>query len=396
MEQKPLMGNAPNTTSMKITFAFIWAFLICFTGLAQVKQEIFESFKLQERRDVKYYFPEDYSPEKKYPLVVVLDAEYLFDQVVAVSKFYSDFQGMPQAIVLGIYQGENELRWDDCDFEGDTGLPTEKGKLFYEFLGMEIIPYLETSFNIAPFKMFVGYDITANFGNYYLFKEQSYFDAYISISPLLAPEMEQRVPARLSDLDQKIFYHLITEGEASEELEQVRALDRGIKMLDKESLVYYYDEYQEANESSVVTYGLGKAWDRTFEIFKPISPKEYRQKILTSDEPVFQYLADKYNTIETMFGFKKQVELNDIMAIYAGCRKKDDYESLKPLSDLCKQEFPNTMLGFYFEGEYYEELGEPKKALRTFEKAFGMEEIDFLTKEMALEKMDALKADFGF
>lgn len=381
---------------MKITFAFIWAFLICFTGLAQVKQEIFESFKLQERRDVKYYFPEDYSPEKKYPLVVVLDAEYLFDQVVAVSKFYSDFQGMPQAIVLGIYQGENELRWDDCDFEGDTGLPTEKGKLFYEFLGMEIIPYLETSFNIAPFKMFVGYDITANFGNYYLFKEQSYFDAYISISPLLAPEMEQRVPARLSDLDQKIFYHLITEGEASEELEQVRALDRGIKMLDKESLVYYYDEYQEANESSVVTYGLGKAWDRTFEIFKPISPKEYRQKILTSDEPVFQYLADKYNTIETMFGFKKQVELNDIMAIYAGCRKKDDYESLKPLSDLCKQEFPNTMLGFYFEGEYYEELGEPKKALRTFEKAFGMEEIDFLTKEMALEKMDALKADFGF
>jgi hypothetical protein len=41
-------------------------------------------------------------------------------------------------------------------------------------------------------------------------------------------------------------------------------------------------------------------------------------------------------------------------------------------------------------------MGEPKKALRTFEKAFGMEEIDFLTKEMALEKMDALKADFGF
>ena len=40
--------------------------------------------------------------------------------------------------------------------------------------------------------------------------------------------------------------------------------------------------------------------------------------------------------------------------------------------------------------------GEPKKALRTFEKSFQMEEIDFLTKEMALEKMDALKADFGF
>ena len=372
------------------------ALLLCSTIQAQVKQEIFESFKLQERRDVKYYIPEDYTPEKKYPIVVVLDAEYLFDQVVATSKFYSDFQGMPQTIVVGIYQGMNDIRWDDCDFEGDTGLPTDKGKQFYEFLGMEVIPYLATSFSAAPFKMFVGYDITANFGNYYLFKDKSLFDAYISISPLLAPEMEQRVPARLSDLDQKIFYHLIVEGEKSKDLERIKAMDRGIKSVQNESLNYYYDEYLEANDVSVVTYGLGKAWDRTFQLFKPISPKEYKQKILTSNEPVFKYLQDKYDTIEALFGFRKQVELNDIMAIYAGCRKKDDYESLKPLSDLCKQEYPTTMMGFYFEGEYYEELGEPKKALRTFEKAFGMDEIDFLTKDMALEKMDALKADFGF
>ena len=381
---------------MKNLVACLFTLLLSLSIQAQVKQEIFESFKLQERRDVKYYFPEDYNPEKKYPLVVVLDAEYLFDQVVATSKFYSDFQGMPETIVVGIYQSENDLRWDDCAFEGDTGLPTEKGKQFYEFLGMEIIPYLETSFNIAPFKIFVGYDITANFGNFYLFKDKSLFNAYISISPLLAPEMELRVPARLSDLEQQIFYHLIVEGENSKEIEQIRTMDRGIKSLDKETLSYYYDEYPEANDVSIVTYGLGKAWDRTFAIFKPISPKEYRKEILTSNEPVFDYLAKKYDNIENLFGFRKQVELNDIMAIYAGTRKKDDYESLKPLSDLCKEVFPTTMLGFYFEGEYYEELGEPKKALRTFEKAFGMEEIDFLTKEMALEKIDALKADFGF
>ena len=112
--------------------------------------------------------------------------------------------------------------------------------------------------------------------------------------------------------------------------------------------------------------------------------------------PVFQYLEKKYGTIEELFGFKRNVSLNDIMAIYAGTRKKEDFESLKLLSDLCKKEYPDTMMGFYFEGEYYEHMGEAKKALRTFEKAFGMQEIDFLTKEHALEKIDALKADFGF
>ena len=71
---------------------FLCAVILFTTGAeAQITQEIFESFKLQERRDIKYYIPEDYSPEKKYPLVVVLDGEYLFNQVVANSKFYRQF-----------------------------------------------------------------------------------------------------------------------------------------------------------------------------------------------------------------------------------------------------------------------------------------------------------------
>lgn len=367
--------------------------LLCLSVNAQVTKEIFESFKLQERRDVSYYFPENLSEEKKYPLIVVLDGDYLFDQVVATAKFYSTFQGMPESIVVGIHQSKDDLRWEDCAFEENTGLPTEKGKKFFEFLGMEIIPYLDLNYNTAPFKMIVGYDITANFENYWLFKENSLFNAYISISPSLAPEMETRVPERLNALKQKIFYHLIVEGKTDETILQ---MDRALKVIDKESFHYFFDQYPEANEVSIATYGLGKAWDRTFNIFKPISPQEYKQKILTSDEPVYQYFEDKYNMIEDLFGFRKSVELNDVMAIYAGTRKKEDLESLKSLSDLCKKEFPDTMLGFYFEGEYYEQLGEPKKALRTFEKAFGMDEIDFLTKEMALEKIDALKADFGY
>ncbi|WP_396636521.1 alpha/beta hydrolase [Maribacter sp. R77961] len=363
---------------------------------AQVKQEIFESFKLQERRDVQYYFPENLDDTKKYPLVIVLDGNYLFDQVVATSKFYSRFHGMPESIVVGINQSKDDLRYEDCAFEPDSGLPSEKGKKFFEFLGMELIPYLDLNFSTAPFKMIVGYDITANFQNYWLFKDNSLFNAYISISPTLAPEMGTRVASRLGVFDKQIFYQLIVEGEKNKGTAAVFEMDKAIKAIEKESLHYFFDEYTGADHISIATYGLGKAFDNIFAMFKPISPKEYKTQILTSEEPVFDYLENKYKGIEDLFGFSKPVELNDIMAVYAASRKKEDFESLKPLSDLCKQQYPETMLGFYFEGEYYEQLGEPKKALKTFEKAFQMEEIDFLTKEMALEKMDALKADFGF
>ncbi|MDC6365368.1 MULTISPECIES: alpha/beta hydrolase [Flavobacteriaceae] len=375
---------------------FLLIGLICFNLGAQVKKEIFESFKLQERRDVSYYFPEDYSEETKYPLLVVLDADYLFDLVVANNKFYSSQGRMPEAIIVGIHQSENDLRWDDCDYEENSGLPTEKGANFYEFLGTEIIPYLETSYNIAPFKMFIGYDITANFGNYFLFKDKSFFNAYLSISPVLAPEMESRVPSRLSALDQEIFYTLVVEKEKTDDRQRILQMNHSIKSITKETLHYAFDEYEDADHTSIAAYGISKAFDNIFNVFKPISPKEYKTEILTSDEPAFSYLENRYNTIEKFFGFEKPVELNDIMAIYAACLKKDDFESLKPLAELCKKEYPDTMMGFYFEGEYYEELGEPKKAFKTFEKAFQLEEIDFLTKDMALEKIDALKADFGY
>jgi predicted alpha/beta superfamily hydrolase len=369
---------------------------LCLTIKAQVSQEIFESFKLQERRDVRYYFPEDYNKEKKYPLTVVLDAEFLFDQVVANAKFYSKFHGMPEMIIVGIEQGKNGLRFDDCAFDEGNGLPAEKAQKFFEFLGMEIIPYLDLNYNTAPFKMVVGYDITANFENYWLFKETPLFNAYINISPTLAPEMETRVPERLAAINKKLFYQLIVEGEKNKNTARILEMDKAIKALDKESLHYFFENYEAADHISVATYGIGRAFDNIFGMFKPISQKEYKEEILTAEGPVFKYLEEKYQYIEDLFGFEKAMDLNDVMAIYAGIRKKEDFESLKPLSDLCKRAFPNTMLGFYFEGEYYEQIGEPKKALKTFEKSFGMEEIDFLTKDMALEKIDALKADFGF
>lgn len=370
--------------------------LLCIGVNAQVKKEIFESFKLQERRDVSYYFPEDYTDEKKYPLIVVLDAEYLFDNVVANAKFYSTHNRMPEAIIVGVHQSENDLRWEDCDFEQTTGLPTEKGKLFYEFLGTELIPYLETSYNIAPFKMFIGYDITANFGNYFLFKDKSLFNAYLTISPVLATEMDSRIPARLTALNQEIFYNLVLEKDPTEDRQRILQMNTAISSIQKENIHYFFDQYDEPDHISIAAYGISKAFDNIFKLFRPISPKEYKEQILASNEPVIKYLEDKYGMIEELLGFEKEVELNDIMAIYAGCLKKEDYESLKPLSDLCKKQFPDTMMGFYFEGEYLELIGEPKNAKKAFEKAFLMNEIDFLTKDMAIDKIDALKADFGY
>jgi hypothetical protein len=41
-------------------------------------------------------------------------------------------------------------------------------------------------------------------------------------------------------------------------------------------------------------------------------------------------------------------------------------------------------------------MGEPKKAMRTYQSAYGFEEIAGITIDLMLEKADEIKADFGY
>ncbi|MEL4306767.1 alpha/beta hydrolase [Joostella sp. CR20] len=377
------------------TIACIALCLCAITSFAQKTTSTIESIKLAEERDIQLYVPEDYSAEKSYPLIVVLDADYLFDAVVGNTKFYAYKDEMPQSIVVGINQKNS--RYEDCFYSDENGFPDKKGNAFFEFIGMELIPMIAKNYNLAPFKAIVGHDTSANFSNYYLFKNNLLFNAYINLSPNFAPTLEHKVPERLSSLDTMTFYYLATsENDESENQQRIGVFNNNMKSVSNSNIHYYFDKFENANHYGVASYGIPKALDKIFKMYKPISVDEYKKEVLAYEGPIVGYLTDKYNTIESLFGFKKQVSLNDMMAIYAGIKKKDDLESLEELSKIAKKEYPNTMLGFFFEAEYLEKMGEPKKAMRTYEKAFGMKEIDFLTKDLALERIDALKADFGW
>lgn len=364
-------------------------------SFAQVTTTTIESIQLAEQRTLKLYVPENYNPDKSYPLMVVLDADYLFDLTVGNAKFYAYKDEMPQCIIVGVDQSQTRL--EDCFYNDENGFPDKKGNAFFEFIGMELIPMIENNYNLANFKAIIGHGVTANFANYFLFKKAPLFNAYIELSPSLAPLMESKVPKRLSELDQMVFYYLATATEdVTENQQRIQVFHNQTKGYTNDNLHYSYNNFEGADHYSVASYGIPIAFNQFFKVYKPISVKEYKEEVLAFQDPVIEYLNQKYSTIEALFGFKKQVSLNDMMAIYAAAKKKEELESIHELSKIAKNEYPDTMLGFFWEAEYLEQQGKPKKALRTYEKAFGMREIDFATKDLALDRMEALKADFGW
>lgn len=177
----------------KLLALFVFLFSISSYSQTKITDTIF-SKKLNEKREVYISLPPSYEKNKtqKYPLLVLLDGDFLFTAFNGALNYGYYWDDLPEVIIVGINQ--NNTREEDCAVDPESGLPDAKGKDFFEFIGMELIPQLQKNYRIAPFRIISGFDVTAGFLNLYLYKDQPIFNAYISFSPELPAEMETNLP----------------------------------------------------------------------------------------------------------------------------------------------------------------------------------------------------------
>lgn len=363
---------------------------------SQVIYEEFISSKLGETRQLKIQLPRNYeaNTKKVYPIVLVLDGDYLFEPVAGNVDYYSYWEEMPEAIVVGIMQDRTR---DNDGFYGDSYFPEDTGADFFEFIGLELMPYLDRQYRTAKFILAVGHEYTANFINYYLFKNPPLFNGYIVLSPDLAPFMETRIPERVAAIPQKIFYYLAT---STNDLKPIRditlELHKGMSEIKRDNIHYYFDDFEGASHYSLVGKAIPSAIEEIFTIFRPISKRDFDEILLKLETPVFDFLLDKYKTIEDLFGFKATVRENDIIAIATAAERKKEWASLEKVAQLARREHPNTVLGPYYLGRFYEETGEPRRAMRTYQGAYDLKEVGFITIDLLLDRADKIKYDFGY
>ena len=159
---------------------------------------------------------------------------------------------------------------------------------------------------------------------------------------------------------------------------------------------YNFDNFEDATHYSLVGKAIPSALESMFEIYRPISTKDYNEKLLQTSVSPSEFLAEKYNSIEELYGITKKISLNDFMAVYKAIEKTRNWEDYKELYKLAFEHYPGTMLGTFFEARYEEETGNPKRAMRIYQNAYGQEKIAFLDADFMLEKADAIKKDFGY
>ena len=378
---------------------FAIATLLCFNlTIAQTVYESIASEALGTTRELKIQLPRNYedNPEKSYPLIVVFDGDYLFEVTAGNVDYYSYWDDMPEAIVVGINQVDS--RADDSVISDDTNLPSKSGAQFYDFIENELLPYISDNYRSLDFRIAIGHGKTANFINYFAFSNRPVFNSYIALSPSLSYSMDENLTRRLAlDNDSKIVYYLATAtSDIKRNKKKIIELNTQISTLENPNLLYGFNNFEGATHYSLVAQAIPKALEHIFLVFQPISKTEYKDHILTLETSPVDYLNEKYAMIETLFGIKKQILVNDFRAIAAAIEKTEQFEYFQDLGKVARDEHPDTVLASFYFARYYEETGNPKKAMKTYKSAYVLDEVEGYTKDDMFQRANTIKAEYGY
>lgn len=364
------------------------------TIFSQKVTDTISSQKLNEDREITIGLPPSYdkNTNQKYPILILLDGDFLFDPFQGALSYGYYWDDLPEVIIVGISQNKNNERESDCTVDETTGLPSEKGEKFFEFIGVELLPYIQKKYRTAPFKMIAGLDTTAGFLNLYLYKDNPVFDAYISMSPELPTGMEEQIPERLAAIQKPIFYyHSSADGDVKKMRNRIIALDEMAKKINSQTLNYRFDDFKGASHYSLVLNSIPSALYQIFSVYQPISTTEFQEKIATLPSGFVEYLIKKYDVIDKSFALKLPIRLNDFKAIEAAILKNKAYDEFDQLAQLAKKNYPKSMLADYHMAQMYEKKGDVAKAIKSYLSAFQREEIGDLTKDMMIDRSDELK-----
>ncbi len=140
---------------------------------------------MNEDRTLWIYTPDTtLTSSGRYPVIYLLDGNSHFLQTSGIVQFLTNNNRMPAMIVVGILN-TNRNR-DLTPLPADTATPGSGGAdRFLRCITGEIMPYIESHYRTAPFRVLIGHSFGGIFALNAFLKQPEKFNAYLIISPSL-------------------------------------------------------------------------------------------------------------------------------------------------------------------------------------------------------------------
>jgi len=383
---------------MKIHFLLF--FTISFSLSAQENKYIeFDSKILSEVRKINIHLPKSYfDSEKSYPVIYSLDGEYTKLGLNGTVDYYSFWDKIPECIVVGIDQNyldtlENKYkRWSDCSYSWSSGFPKDKGVDFKEFISIELIPFIDSNYRTTNFRTIVGHSFTANYVNYFILDKEPLFTGYVAISPYYASNGLDTIKANVENLKSPIFYFVASgELDLSGHKKSVSEFDKVFSKIDNENFNYKIFDMKknQATHYTIFPIALPSAIEHLFSSYGTINETEFKE-LLKEDDKI-TYLKQRYAKIVEIYGIAIPIREDDLSTVAYAISKKKQWDQLKQIAKLTIEIYPESFLGYWIWGEYFEKTGNLNSALEQYELGLSKLEDDILNISDFQKDIDRVK-----
>lgn len=182
----------------KLSYIILLSVIASFANAQSNKIEIgiidtINSKILNDKRPIWIYKPDNFDLQKKYPVIYLLDGDWHFVSVVGMIQQLSYINGntiCPEMIIVGIPVKD---RFRDLTPSCDSSIAKTSGgyNSFISFINKELIPYIDSTYPTAPYKILIGHSLGGLTVMNTLMKFPDMFNSYVAIDPSMWWENQQ-------------------------------------------------------------------------------------------------------------------------------------------------------------------------------------------------------------
>jgi len=382
---------------MKIIFVTFSLLLFSFCIQAQNdenitigKKEVITSKVLNENRTLWVYTPnytsQNPNPDKRYPVLYLLDGGAHFYSTVGIIQQHSQTNGngtLPEMIVVAI---ENTNRIRDFVPSDEFNKPNP----FIKFLSSELIPHIDKNYKTAPYKMLVGHSLGGLTAIDILTKFPEIFNAYIAIDPSMWYDNEKFLNNTITQLPkQKMNGKRLFIGTAN-------TLPKGMKISQLKNdksfetphmrSIFKLDEFLNANTNGLLygskyyeneshnTVPLISEYDGLRFIFDYYLLDATEKDFTDSSDLIAFKLKTHYANVSEKMGYMNTAPEALINYFAHEALGKQQYNKAKALFALNIQWYPESINVYDSYADYYLEQKDTTNAITNYQKALQIKD----------------------
>lgn len=359
---------------------------------------------LGEQRKVWIHIPNSHGENDRYPVIYLLDGDANFNTVVSITEFMINAGLCPPMIVVGIL---HPARMTDLTFGTDKETPgiVGNGEKFMLYVEKELMPYIESNYPTAPYKIFIGHSVGGLAVVNTLIYHSNMFNAYVSLDGALWWNNQQIVTDAKLILANKNYKGktlfvalanrmesgmdtLAVQKDTTEGTELIRSnleFIRYVSNTKTNQLRFKHTFYENDDHSSVRLIGEYDALRFIFDYYKL---KIYNSELNDHNFKLDSLFTTHYNNVSEQIGYLVKPDESQVNGLGYYMLSQKQFSKAEALFKLNIANYPGTANCYDGLGDLYLAKGDKEKAEESFKKTLSLkaipetkEKLDILLKE---------------